>query len=458
MKETMIRDMTRGPIFRHLVAYSIPIIVGNILQSLYNVVDMLIVGNYVGAGGLSAAGIGGLMQSIVMMTGMSLSFGGQILLSQQVGAGEKESIRRTIGTLLSITAIAAVFLGVVGLLLTDWLLGILNTPAEVWADTRQYYRICCYGILFVYGYNGLCSILRGMGESRLPTVFIAIASVLNIILDYVLVAHAGMGVAGAALATVIAQGVSFIISLIYLVRHREALGFDFRLSSFAIRKRTLLAVLKIAAPMMGFTLVMSLSTMFINSNVNIYGVAASATDSIGNKLFMVCNCVVMGVYSGGAAIIGQCFGAGLPERIKKAFVMTIWLSLICWAVVAVIIIAFPELIFGFFTDDAEVLAMARSFMLIEALVFLGMALAGGPFALFDGLGRTDLEMWAGVLENIVVKVAAATFFARFMGVYGYWLGMAVAGFTTPICGYIWYFSGRWKKQKRYAAGEELPAE
>ncbi len=453
MKDSMIRDMTQGPLFRHLVVYSVPIIIGNILQSLYNVVDMLIVGNYVGAGGLSAAGIGGLMQMLIMMMGMGMSFGGQILLSQQVGAREKDSIRHTIGTLLSITFLAAVVLGVLGLALTDWLLKVLNTPPAVWEDTRRYYRICCYGILFVYGYNGLGSILRGLGESKLPTVFVAVASGLNIVLDWVLVARVGMGVAGAALATVISQGASFLFSLVYLILHREAFGFDFRPESFRIRKRTLLAILRISAPMMGFTLVMSLSTMFINSNINIYGVAASAVDSIGNKLFMVCNCVVMGVYSGGAAIIGQCFGAGLMDRIRKAFLMTLWLSLLCWAVVAVLITLFPTQIFGFFTDDGEVLSMARYFMLIEALMFLGMALAGGPFALFEGLGRTDLEMWAGILENLLVKVLVSMALAKVLGVYGYWLGMAIAGFTTPLCGFLWYWSGRWRKQKRMDTAE-----
>jgi len=263
-----------------------------------------------------------------------------------------------------------------------------------------------------------------------------------------------MGVAGAALATVIAQGVSFLFSLVYLILHRDAFGFDFRPESFRIRKRTLIAILRISAPMMAFTLVMSLSTMFINSNINQYGVAASAVDSIGNKLFMVCNCVVMGVYSGGAAIIGQCFGAQLPERIKKAFQMTLGLSLICWVVVAVIINLFPTQIFGFFTDDADVLAMARNFMWIETLMFLGMSLAGGPFALFEGLGRTDLEMWAGILENIVIKVVASIALAKVLGLYGYWLGMAIAGFTTPLCGFIWYWSGLWRKQKRMAISTE----
>ena len=448
MANSLIRDMTKGPLMKQLVSYSIPIIIGNILQSLYNVVDMLIVGNLVGAGGLSAAGIGGLMSSVIMMTGMSMSMGGQILLSQQVGAGEKEAIRRTIGTLLSVTAIAGIVLGVLGLSLTNWLLGILNTPEAVWADTKRYYQICCYGILFVYGYNGLGSILRGLGQSKLPTYFIAIASVLNIILDYVLVAWTDMGVSGAALATVIAQGVSFLISLFYLIKHKEAFSFDFKPASFKIQKQTLKAIWKISAPMMAFSLVMSLSTMFVNSNINAYGVAASAVDSIGNKLFMICNCVVMGVYNGGAAIIGQCFGAGLPERIKKAFNLTMWLSLACWVVVSVIIVLFPETIFRFFTKDAEVCAMVPKFMWIEALMFLGMSLASGPFALFDGLGRTDLEMWAGILENIVIKVAASLLFALWMGVYGYWLGMAIAGFTTPVCGFIWYWSGKWKTQKR----------
>ena len=451
MKDTMIRDMTRGPLFRQLVSYSLPIILGNVFHSLYNVVDMLIVGNFVGAEGLAAVGIGGLLQMFLMMMGMALSFGAQILLSQHVGAGEKESIRRTIGTQLSVTAICAVVLGVVGLVLTEWLLGILNTPAPVWEDARKYFRICCYGVVFVYGYDGLGAILRGLGESRLPTVFIAIATVLNIVLDYILVARTPMGVSGAALATVAAQGLAFLIALVYLIRHREGFGFDFRPASFRIRRETLGAIVKISAPMMVFSLVMGLSSLFINSNINSYGVAASAVDSIGNKLFMVCNCVTMGVYTGGAAIIGQCFGAGLPDRIRKAFLMTIWLSVLCWAAMAVVITVFSAQIFGFFTDDGEVLGMAKPFMRIESVVFLGMALAGGPFALFEGLGRTDLEMWAGILENLVVKVLAAMLLAKLMGVYGYWLGMGVAGFTTPVCGFLWFWSGRWKKQKRLAA-------
>ena len=448
MKDTMIRDMTRGPLFRQLVSYSLPIILGNVFHSLYNVVDMLIVGNFVGAEGLAAVGIGGLLQMFLMMMGMALSFGAQILLSQHVGAGEKESIRRTIGTQLTVTFLCAVVLGAVGLLLTEWLLGVLNTPAPVWEDAGKYFRICCYGVVFVYGYDCLGAILRGLGQSRLPTVFIAVATVVNIVLDYVLVARTPMGVSGAALATVLAQGIAFLIALAYLIRHRESFGFDFRPASFRIRRRTLAAIVRISAPMMVFSLVMGLSSLFINSNINSYGVAASAVDSIGNKLFMVCNCVTMGVYTGGAAIIGQCFGAGLPDRIKKAFLMTVWLSVLCWAVMAVVITVFSTGIFRFFTDDGEVLSMAKTFMRIEALVFLGMALAGGPFALFEGLGRTDLEMWAGILENIVVKVLVAMAMAKIMGVYGYWLGMAIAGFTTPLCGFLWYWSGRWKKQKR----------
>ena len=451
MKDTMIRDMTRGPLFRQLVSYSLPIILGNVFHSLYNVVDMLIVGNFVGAEGLAAVGIGGLLQMFLMMMGMALSFGAQILLSQHVGAGEKESIRRTIGTQLTVTFLCAVVLGAVGLLLTEWLLGVLNTPAPVWEDAGKYFRICCYGVVFVYGYDCLGAILRGLGQSRLPTVFIAVATVVNIVLDYVLVARTPMGVSGAALATVLAQGIAFLIALAYLIRHRESFGFDFRPASFRIRRRTLAAIVRISAPMMVFSLVMGLSSLFINSNINSYGVAASAVDSIGNKLFMVCNCVTMGVYTGGAAIIGQCFGAGLPDRIKKAFLMTVWLSVLCWAVMAVVITVFSTGIFRFFTDDGEVLSMAKTFMRIEALVFLGMALAGGPFALFEGLGRTDLEMWAGIVENLVVKVLAAMFFARLLGVYGYWLGMGIAGFTTPVWGFVWFLSGRWKKQKRLAA-------
>jgi putative MATE family efflux protein len=445
-KTSIINNMTEGPLLRQLVRFSIPIILGNILQACYTLADMVVVGHYIGADGLSAVGIGGILQNLLLTVAMGLGFGGQILLSQQVGAKVHESIKKTIGSFMTITLLGAILFGCLGLVLNGWLLDRLNTPAEVYAQTRSYYLVCCAGIVFIYGYNCVCSILRGLGESKLPTLFITIATALNIGLDCVLIGVCGMNVEGAAIATVVAQGVAFIASLVYLIRHKASFGFDFQLRSFFIDKQTAEVILKLSLPIIVYGLLMSISGMFINSNVNEYGVAASAVDGIGNKLIVIVNALAMGFYTGGGAIIGQCFGAGKTQRIRKTFFLTTGLGLIVWAVLAVVLITFSGEIFRIFSTDTEVLGMARTYMPIASLMYLGMTLATGPFALFEGVGNTTLEMIAGIIENLIVKIVASMLLSRLFGLYGYWMGCAVATFVSPIAGFLYYFSGYWAKR------------
>ncbi|MGI5970595.1 MAG: MATE family efflux transporter [Oscillospiraceae bacterium] len=447
VRKSLINDMSEGPLFKQLVFFSLPIILGNILQSFYNIADMFIVGNFVGAAGLSAVGIGGMLQGLLLMAGMGMGFGGQILLSQQVGAGDIDGINESVGTFFSASAIFAVILGVLGAALYKPLLSALNTPAEVYGQALSYYLICCCGLLFIYGYNAVCAVLRGMGESKLPTIIIAIASVINILLDLLFIAVMKMDSGGAALATVIAQGAAFLMAAAYLYRHRNSFKFDFKLKSFKINYIKFRAIMKLSMPLIIYGFLISLSFMFINSNVNIFGVAASAVDGVGSKLGMIANAVTMAIYSGGATIVGQCFGAGNFERIRKLYYLTLSLSLAFWAFTSALMLVFPVQIFRIFTADEAVLEMAPRYLRISVLMFFGMAFSTGTFAIIEGVGNTMLEMWVGIVENLAVKIGLAMLFSSMMGLFGYWLGNALASFTTPIVGNIYFFSGRWKKRK-----------
>ena len=444
---SLINNMTEGPLFRQLVRFSIPIIVGNLLQTCYTIADMIIVGNFIGSDGLAAVGIGGLIQNLILSFAMGMGFGGQILLSQQVGAGESERLKKSIGTFMTLSMGAAVILTATGFAADDWLLRVLNTPEAILTQTKAYNLICYGGLFFIYGYNCVCSVLRGLGQSRLPMVFIAIASVVNIVLDIVFIDVFGMNVEGAALATVIAQGISYIISIVYLAIRREAFAFDFKPRSFIPDRRAVAVIMKLSLPIIIYGLMMNFSSMFINSNVNVYGVAASAVDSVGTKLNMAVNAVTMGLYMGSASVIGQCFGAGKIDRIRKTFWLTILMSIVVWAMIAGVLLAFTGKIFGLFTDDAEVLAIAPRYVLISVLMFFGMALVTGPFALFEGIGNTTLEMIAGIFEGLVMKVALSLLFSSLIGLYGYWLGTALAAFTTPVIGITYFLRGRWIERK-----------
>lgn len=446
-RDSIINDMTEGPLFRQMILFSLPIIFGNILQSCYTMIDMMIVGHFVGANGLSAVGIGGILTNLFLGAALGGGVGGQILLSQQVGAKRSGQLCTSIGTFMTVMLILAAVLGAAGVGLTNWLLRIMNTPESVRLQTKSYYLICCCGILFIYGYNCISAVFRGLGESKLPLMLIVISSVSNIVFDYLFVGLFGMGVKGAAAATVSAQGGAFGVSVVMLYRRRRETGFDFHRKSFIPERKTAVAILKLSMPIILFGVLISSSSMFINSNVNEYGVSASAVDGVGNKINMVVTSIAMGLYTGSGTIVGQCFGAGNHQRIRKTFWLTELISFAVWIIIASLMVLFPREIFRLFTREESVLAMAGSYMRITVFTFLGISLASGPFALFEGVGNTNLEMVAGILESLVVKIALSVILGQILGLYGYWTGCAVAAFTTTIVGFVYYFSKRWTLRK-----------
>ncbi len=445
-EKTLITDATKGPLFKQFVFFAIPIILANILQSTYLIIDTIIVGKFLGSNGLSAIGIGSTLQFLLFALGMGITFGGQILLSQYVGAGDHESIRKGIGTFLTLTIPSALLVGLLGFVFQTPLLHVMNTPAEIFATTRSYFLTYCVGLIFIYGYLSISALLRGIGETRLPMIFAAVATVLNIALDYIFVGILGMDAGSTALATVIAQGFSFLLAVVYLYMHRDALGFDFHLSSFRMDLKIASALFKLSWPIFVFGLVMSFSSMFISSNVNVYGVAASAADGIGTKLCMIGSSIAMGLNMAGVAITSQCFGAGKIQRISKTFRITLYTSLVVWACIAALSFFFPVQLFGIFTNDKTVLAFAPQYMHTYILFMFGIAMAGSACALFEGVGKPSLEMIAGIIENIG-RIFLCMILGNLLGLTGYWLSRGLSALITPIFGFIYYFSGRWKKRK-----------
>ncbi len=446
-EKTLITDATKGPLFKQFVLFAIPMVLANALQAAYIIIDAIIVGKFIGSNGLSAIGIGETLRFLVFALSMGLSFGGQILLSQYVGAGDHESIKKGIGTFLTLSIPSALFIGLLGCVFCNPLLHIMNTPAEIFESTRSYFFTYCCGLIFIYGYMSIGALLRGIGETRLPMIFAAVAAILNVVLDYLFVGILGMDAGSTALATVIAQGFSFVVSLVYLYIHRDALGFDFHLSSFRINLKTAVALLKLSWPIVVFGLVLAVSSMFISSNINVYGVAASAADGIGSKLCMMGGSITMGFNTAGIAIIGQCFGAGKLRRISKAFRITLYTSLSFWALIVLLSVFFPVQLFGLFTTDESVLALAPQYMRTYILFMFGITTAAAGRALFKGVGETRLEMIAGIIENLGGRIFLGMLFGNLLGLTGYWLGKALSALILPIFGFIYYFSGVWKKRR-----------
>lgn len=446
MSKEIAKDLTEGPVLKQLAGFAIPVALANALQAVYSMVDMVVVGQVVGSSGLSAVGIGGQIMSMFMSVGMGFSYGAQVLLSQQVGAKDKD-LQPTIGTLLTSEVILAVIFGILGIICCNPMLSVMNTPEVAWADARGYTIICCCGMIFIYGYNAVCGVLRGMGESKLPMVFIAVASVVNLILDIVFVWGFHMSAAGAALATVIAQGVSFITALVYLYKNKERFGFDFKLRSFKPSKERLIPISKLGIPYIAQCLLITCSMMYVNAMVNKSGVVASAADSIGGKLNSVMNIVVGALSVSGATMIGQSFGARKMDRVKQCYRAVMAICMIFCVIFCGIYLLLDEEIFSLFSSDGDVIAMASRYMPIAAVWLLSMFSMTAPYCVVDGVGAAMLGLVISVMDGVVARIGLCILLGNAMGLEGYWLGNALAGFVTTIMAGIYYYSGKWKNRQ-----------
>lgn len=449
MEKTMIKDLTQGSVGKELLRFSFPFMLSNALQTVYNLVDMVVVGQFVGSQGLSAVSIGGQITWLLCCLAIGYASGGQIFISQLVGAGDHAGIRRTIGTLFTAIAAFSILFTVLGIAFHTPLLRLLNTPPEAMKQAQDYVVICSAGMFFVYGYNTVSAVLRGMGDSTRPFLFIAIAAILNVILDILFVGPMGMQTAGAALATTLSQAVSFIISMIYLYIRRESFGFDFKLKSFAIDGRTFASLSKLGLPLTVQTTAINVSMLYVSAGVNSYGLVYSSVFGIGSKLHSIMFIITNSISTASATMFGQNLGAGKFDRVKKIFWFGNLYCMVFFVVVAVVCLLFPEPIFQLFTQDADVVALAPPYMVSLVVMYLGFATMTAGIALINGIGNGSLSLITALLDGVVVRIGLCMLLAGpcGMGVWGYFWGNALAGFVSTIIGDFYYLSGLWKKRK-----------
>ena len=448
-KKNVIVDYTEGNIVSQLIVFAIPFILANVLQQLYNVVDSIVVGQVCGSAGLSAVSVGGQTVQLVTSICMGFSNGGQILISQHIGAKDHEGVGKVAGTMFSFIALLALILSIVCILWRRTFLGWLNTPPEAFEQAAGYMLICSFGYIFVSGYNACCALLRGAGDSRRPLVYVGVSSVINLILDLIFVVGLRMEAQGAAIATVIAQVIACIVSFRSVFRHREEFGMAGGLAAFRIDRKKLSPFLKLGIPLAIQTSAIQMSQLFVNSFINSYGVAASAAMGVGKKLQQFCNIIVMGVRQAASAMIGQNFGARRNDRISKIVRYAIMISMVSCIVFSALALTIPKVIFGIFTTDADVLALAPTFMKILVLAFIANTFMSGYNALIQGIGFASLSMTIALLDGVVFRIGLSMLFGVWLGwgLNGLFLGNNLAIYATAIPAAIYYYSGAWKRRR-----------
>ena len=448
MQTTQIKDFTKGPIARELIIFSLPLFLSNLLQIVYNMVDMIVIGNHLGKTALSAVAVGGDVGHLLTFFAIGFSGAGQVIIARLIGARRQKDIGIFVGTMTGFLLFSALIISTIGFLFRHTLLEWMNTPPEAYQGALEYSAVSMAGLVFIYGYNIVSAILRGMGDSKHPFIFISIAAVLNLVLDILFVMVFEMGPAGAALATVIGQAVSFIACSIFLLRNKEQFQLNVRPSAFVRWNREMLSdLLKLGIPMAIKSAAVQISRLFVNAWINSYGIAVSAFAGIANKVCNVSILVSNAMNTSGSTVVGQNLAAGEFRRVKKTLGALAVITLSVAAVFSGAILLFPQAIFGIFTTDPSVMALVPGYVPIAVLLFFGSAFRAIMNALINGSGNHNINYATAILDGIVMRVGLSLLFGLVLHMehYGFWLGDALAGFTPFWIGLVFYLTGNWKK-------------
>lgn len=441
------KDLTKGSVSKKLILFSLPFVLSNMIQSIYSVADLYIVGQFNGSASIAGVNLGGQITMFITNLAFGLVTGGTVLLAQYIGAKKQEDVEETIGTMFTVMFILAVSMTVIMIAGRDVVLKLINTPEEAFTEARSYFTICMLGTVFIFGYNVISAILRSMGDSRNPLLFVSIACVVNVVLDYIFVGIFDMKAAGAAYATIIAQGLSLIISVIYLIKHDFV--FKFKLKNFKPKSNKVKRLLSIGIPTSIQNSISSLSFLIIASLVNEYGVKAAAGVGIVGKINSFAIMPAFAMSMSVSAMAGQNIGAGMYDRAKKTLGTGIKIALLIGTVIFIFIQLFPDAILEIFDKDSDTIRYGVQYIRVFSFDYLIVPFAFCCNGLITGSGNTLYVAATTITTSIVLRAPLAYILGTVCGLGLTGIGLAVpfSSLGTLILGLIFITKGKWKNKR-----------
>ena len=444
MKESVL---TTGNLWKVTFNFAIPLVIMNLLQAVYNIADMIIVGHFAGASGLTAVGNGTAVTMVILNIVMGLANGGAIMTAQFIGRKKENEIPNIVGTVFLTFLAIGIILTIAVIALVHPILHIMNTPPEAYDQTVSYLRICAIGTIFVYSYNMMSAILRGLGNSKIPMLLVLITSVLNVGLDLLLVGVFNMNATGAAIATVIAQVVSAV--LIFPISSRKYSILKLTRENLEIDPYIFKNLFKIGLPQsIQFTLTQA-SFALIQGLVNVYGNNAAAATSSITRLTSLATLACQAFMAAIITIAGQNIGA---QKFQRAF-KSMFIGMAYSAPLTLIFVAFsefkPEWMMGIFTSDPAVIETGAPYLQIIALSYLVECVMFCMFGLITGAGYTNVTMLCAIFSAFIVRYSLAWIFSKYtsLGFLGISWAYLFAPMASCIVCIIFLCTGKWKKSR-----------
>lgn len=445
------QNFTQGKILSPLLKFALPVLAALFLQTMYGAVDMLVVGQFATAADVSAVSTGSWLMQLITSFVVGIAMGTTILLGRRIGEGRHKEAGRTIGASIVLFLIIGIVITVFMEVFAVPVARIMQTPSEAFDATVLYVRICSAGSIFIVAYNVLGSIFRGIGNSRMPLITVAIACVCNIAGDFLLVGVFGMATAGAAIATVCAQAISVIISVIII--RRQSFPFEFHMSDIRADRAQMWEVFRLGFPIAFQDLLVSISFLTITAIVNTLGVIASAGVGVAEKLCGFIMLVPSAFNQSMAAFVSQNIGAGKVKRADKALVYGIGTSLIVGVLMAYLSFFHGDLLAGLFARDGAVIAAAADYLKAYAIDCLLVSFLFCMIGYFNGWGKTTFVMVQGIIGAFCVRIPVSFLMSRILPVSLFKVGLATpCSSVVQILLCALYLAYMRSKSRRAASG------
>jgi len=439
-----MRDLTKGDEATTLITFALPMLLGNVFQQFYNMVDSFVVGRFVSTNALAAVGVSFPVIFLLVALIMGITMGSSVLISQFFGARDRERLASTISTSYLFLFGAGIFMSVIGFFSVPFILNILAVPPEIYSEARSYMSIILGGMLITFGYNGVSAMLRGIGDSKTPLYLLIAASLMNVVLDLVFVIVFHWGVAGAAWATLISQAFSFITAMVIFNRTESHMKVELKKLSW--NKEIFGSMIKIGLPTGIQQTLVSLGMMMLTRIVNEFGPATMAAYTAAARIDSFASMPAMNLSQALMTFTGQNMGAGKTERVKKGHRAAIIMNIVISLSITLLVTLAGHWLIGIFTTDSVVIDIGARYLLIVGffyIIFGNMFINNG---VMRGAGDVFIPMISSLLALWIVRIPCALLFTKVfgMGSDGIWWSIPAGWFIGFVFTTWYYRTGKWK--------------
>jgi putative MATE family efflux protein len=439
-----MRDLTTGKEGSLILKFALPMLLGNVFQQLYNIVDSIIVGNFIGKEALAAVGASFPIIFAFLSLIIGIASGSTIVIAQYFGAKDIEKVKRTINTLFIFLFFASILISIAGIYFSEDIFRLLKLPEEIIPQATTYFNIFMGGVVVSFGFNGTSAILRGLGDSKTPLYFLIVSTVINIGLDLLFVLVFKWGIAGVAIASVIAQGGAFLTAIIYLNKTHKIVRFSFKNLNFdrAIFKKSI----KIGLPTGIQQSFVAAGMMALISIVNGFGTNVIAAYSVATRIDGLASLVAMNFAQALATFVGQNIGAKKIDRVKAGFIATLKMSTTIAVIISAAILIFSNFIISLFTNDSEVIRIGTEYLTIVGAFYIVFTTMFTISGVMRGAGDTLIPMFISFIALWIVRIPVAWVLSRQLGEIGIWWAIPAGWFVGASLSFIYYLTGNWKKK------------